>query len=195
MPDRASTTARQATPAALHGGFASPAMLVRPGGAGLASACEQAALGAFASGRPGSAPDLCTVQRTWTFPGSAEQVRHTRRALAAVLAGCPAADDIVLCLSELATNAVRHSASALPGGSFCVTADVIEGAGVHLDVTDNGGPWRPGDRDGDGRTHGLGIVRALAVSMSINGDQEAGWTVCAWFGWHSSPSQSDQAIL
>jgi anti-sigma regulatory factor (Ser/Thr protein kinase) len=195
MPDRASITARHATPTASHGGFASPAMLVGPGGAGLASACEQAALGAFASGRPGAAPDLGTVQHAWTFPGSADQVRHARRALAEVLADCPAADDIVLCLSELATNAARHSASAKSGGSFSVTADVIEGAGVHLDVTDHGGPWRPGDGDGDGRTHGLGIVRALAVSMSINGDPEAGWTVCTWFGWHPNPSQPDQAIL
>ena len=193
MPDRASITARHATPEVLHSGLASPAALARPAWAGLASACEQAALGGFASGGPGPAPELGTIQRTWTFPGRADQVCHARRALAEVLADCPAADDIVLCLSELATNSVRHSASARPGGTFRISADVVEGAGVHLDVTDDGGPWRPGG-DGDGRTHGLGIVRALAVSMSINGDQEAGWTVCTWFGWHPNPSQPDQAI-
>jgi anti-sigma regulatory factor (Ser/Thr protein kinase) len=192
MPDRASITALHATPEALRSGFAIPAALARQVGAGLASACEQAALGAFDSGRAGPAPDLSTVQRTWTFPGRADQVRHARRALAEVLAGCPAADDIVLCLSELATNAARHSASARPGGTFCVTADVVEGAGVHLDVTDDGGPWRPGS-DGDGRMHGLGIVRALAVSLSINGGPATGWTVCTWFGWHPHDSRPDQA--
>jgi anti-sigma regulatory factor (Ser/Thr protein kinase) len=191
MPDRASITARHATPAALDSGFPGPA-LARQVGAGLASACEQAALGEFGSGRLGPAPELGTVQRSWTFPGAADQVRHARRALAGVLAGCPAADDIVLCLSELATNAARHSASAGPGGIFRVAADVIEGAGVHLDVTDEGGPWRPGS-DGDGRMHGLGIVRALAVSVSINGGAAAGWTVCTWFAWYPDASQPDQA--
>jgi serine/threonine-protein kinase RsbW len=190
MPDRASIIARHATPAVPHNAFASPAALARQAGAGLASACEQAALGAFGSGRPGSASDLGAVQRCWTFPGSADQVRHARRALAAVLTDCPAADDIVLCLSELATNAARHSASAEPGGIFLVTADVIEGAGVHLDVADNGGPWRPGS-DGDGRMHGLGIVRELAVSVSVNGDAAAGWTVCTWFAWHPYPGPTN----
>jgi hypothetical protein len=68
---------------------------------------------------------------------------------------------------------MRHSASARPGGTLSVTADVIEDAGAHLDVTDDGGPWRPGS-DGDGRMHGLGIVRALVVSLSVNGGAAAG---------------------
>jgi anti-sigma regulatory factor (Ser/Thr protein kinase) len=132
-------------------------------------------------------PETGIARGTWTFPGRPDQVRHARRALTALLADCPAADDIVVCLSELATNAVRHSASARAGGTFRVTAEVTEGAGVHLAVTDNGGAWRH-DGDSDGRAHGLGIVGALAASVSISGGPAAGWTVCAWFAWHPADS-------
>jgi anti-sigma regulatory factor (Ser/Thr protein kinase) len=48
---------------------------------------------------------------TGTYPGRAEQVHHVRRAVAKHLAGCPAADDTVLIASELASNAIVHSAS------------------------------------------------------------------------------------
>lgn len=95
---------------------------------------------------------------------------------------CPAADDIVLCLSELATNAVRHSASARPGGTFTVHAQIIDGAGVFLEVTDNGGPWQPAEDDG--LMHGLGIARSLAASLSIGGGAASGWVVSAWFSWN-----------
>ena len=46
-----------------------------------------------------------------TYPGRADQVHHVRRAVARHLAGCPAADDAVLIASELAANAIVHSAS------------------------------------------------------------------------------------
>jgi hypothetical protein len=52
---------------------------------------------------------------TWyqrTFHGRADQVGQVRREIAAHLHGCPAAADAVLIASELAGNAVTHSASA-----------------------------------------------------------------------------------
>ena len=51
------------------------------------------------------------------FPAVPAQIREARRFLAGVLAGCPAADDATLCLSELAGNATVHSHSRRPGGS------------------------------------------------------------------------------
>jgi hypothetical protein len=42
-----------------------------------------------------------------TYPGRAGHVRDARRFLAAALDGCAVADDAILCLSELAANAVR----------------------------------------------------------------------------------------
>jgi len=44
----------------------------------------------------------------------------------------------VLCLSELAANAVRHSASRHPGGTFTVSARIHPGSHVHIEVTDSG---------------------------------------------------------
>jgi len=41
-----------------------------------------------------------------TFHGRADQVRQVRREIAAHLARCPAAEDVVLAASELAANAI-----------------------------------------------------------------------------------------
>ena len=60
-----------------------------------------------------------TPGQTWTrvFPAHVDQIRHARKVLALALEGCPAADDIVLCISELATNSVLHSDSSKIGDS------------------------------------------------------------------------------
>ena len=95
------------------------------------------------------------------FAGDAGQVRAARRFLADVLDGCPAAGDAVLCVSELATNAVLHSRSGRPGGGFTVRATRQVGS-VRVEVTDEGGPWGH-ERDGDGQSgRGLLIVGELA---------------------------------
>src|SRR5689334_3413026 len=52
-----------------------------------------------------------TVRFTGTYAGRADQVRHARRAVARYLTGCPVADDAVLIVSELASNAVMCSTS------------------------------------------------------------------------------------
>jgi len=57
-----------------------------------------------------------------------------------VLAGCPAADDVILCASELATNSVLHSCSGLPGGTFTLRVTISQGF-VRINVEDDGGPW------------------------------------------------------
>src|SRR5579862_6274698 len=96
-----------------------------------------------------------------TYPGTADQVRQVRKDLAPVVDGCPLADDLTLLASELATNAVVHSKSGQPGGTFTVRAEVRPGDYAWLEVEDQGGPWvhrKPGDEDG----RGLAIVTALA---------------------------------
>jgi anti-sigma regulatory factor (Ser/Thr protein kinase) len=111
------------------------------------------------------------------FPGEAGQVREARRFLAGVLDGAPAADDALLCASELATNAVLHSRSARPGGRFAVRAAVRAGS-VRVEVEDEGGPWRP-DAGADGQSgRGLLIVGQLASRWGRD-DAGAGRTV--WF--------------
>ncbi|MGH3221593.1 MAG: ATP-binding protein [Streptosporangiaceae bacterium] len=90
------------------------------------------------------------------FPGCADQLHHVRRAAATYLAGCPAVSDAILVLSELAANAVVHSASK--GRFFTVRVEVFPGY-VWVETEDLGGPWR--GRHPDGRPHGLNLVEAL----------------------------------
>ena len=131
--------------------------------------------------------------RAWTqeFPARPEQVGQARKFLAAALGGCPVADDAVLCLSELASNSVLHSASSRPGGAFTVRVQVRHGDYVRIEVRDEGGSWdeRP---CADGRAHGLAIVRALAAGSGTDGDALAGWFAWARFDWpgRTAPSKT-----
>ena len=116
---------------------------------------------------------------TWArdFPGTPEQAGKARRFLAAVLDNRPAADDAILCLSELASNACLHSRSRRPGGRFTVRA-TLNAKDLRVEVRDDGGPWVwPGQPDEHGR--GLLIVASLARAWGRAGDSERGWTV--WF--------------
>lgn len=62
-------------------------------------------LGAVRLGRAKSACETAGWQ-VRVFPGSAEQVARAREFLAGVLDGWQASEDAILCLSELASNAV-----------------------------------------------------------------------------------------
>ena len=93
---------------------------------------------------------------TGTYPGRLDQVRLVRRAIAAHLAGSPAADDAVLIASELASNAILHSVSR--GDSFVIRAELYPDY-VWIEVQDLGGPWR--SKPSGGRPHGLDVIEAL----------------------------------
>ena len=104
---------------------------------------------------------------TWArdFPGAPEQAGKARRFLAAVLDSSPAADDAILCLSELASNACLHSRSGRPGGRFTVRA-ALNARDLRVEVRDDGGPWvwparraRPGVTDRRVAGPGLGPGR------------------------------------
>jgi hypothetical protein len=58
-----------------------------------------------------------------TYHGRPDQVSRVRAAVAWHLGDCPAADDAVLIVSELAGNAVLHSASA--GDFFTVRCELF----------------------------------------------------------------------
>lgn len=128
----------------------------------------------MAANLPAAAAPAVTAR---VFTGDAGQVREARRFLAGALDGCPAADDALLCVSELATNAVLHSRSGWPGGRFTVCARLREGS-LRVAVADEGGPWRQ-RREGDGQSgRGLLIVRELASRW---GREEAGPGRTVWF--------------
>ena len=87
----------------------------------------------------------------------------------------------MLCVSELATNAVLHSASRNPGGTFTVRTSVFDDH-VLIEVEDNGGTWdeRP---HRDSRSHGLDIVRELAADCGKDGSPLTGWVAWARLQW------------
>jgi serine/threonine-protein kinase RsbW len=112
-----------------------------------------------------------------TFPAAAVQIGQARRFLAAILADLPAADDAVLCLSELATNASVHSRSR-DGGHFTIRVE-LHGERLRVAVRDQGGAWAQPTAADDRHGRGLVIVSNLATSWGRDGHPAVGWTV--WF--------------
>jgi serine/threonine-protein kinase RsbW len=112
-----------------------------------------------------------------TFPAAAAQIGEARRFLAGILDDLPAADDAVLCLSELATNATVHSRSR-DGGHFTVLVERHDQR-LRVAVRDQGGPWSQPAAPDDHHGRGLLIVSSIATTWGRDGHPAAGWTV--WF--------------
>jgi serine/threonine-protein kinase RsbW len=127
-----------------------------------------------------AARSATTPQLTWSriFPATPEQVREARQFLSAILGDRAAADDAVLCLSELVTNASAHSNSAKPGGHFTVRAQLHDDL-LRVEVLDGGGPWTWPTYPDEQHGRGLLIVASLARAWGRDGDAAAGWLV--WF--------------
>lgn len=96
------------------------------------------------------------------FSGVPEQIREARGQVRKFLEGCPATDDVVLIVSELATNATIHSLSK--NGVFTVRVKRYDTC-VYLEIEDAGGPWISAPRED--RPHGLDIVSTLARTWGI----------------------------
>ena len=129
----------------------------------------------------------CLHLYTVSYPGRADQVRYVRRDLEKLLADCPGADDIILCASELAANAARHSYSRRPGGTFTLHVEVSWGDHVRIAVEDNGGAWleqapaRTAAGDSSS-SPGLAAERGIAAPRD-----RADRTVWALFEWPDKP--------
>ncbi len=126
----------------------------------------------------------CVHLYATSYPGRVDQIRRMRRELTALLEDCPAADEIVLCASELAANAVWHSRSRRPGGTFTLQVEVSRGDYVRIAIDDDGGPWAEADCGLD-RGRGLVIVAALTADWGVAAGP-AGRSVWAWFDWPAS---------
>ena len=135
--------------------------------------------------RPTASEALALRTSEVTYPGAAKHIRAVRADLRPLLADCPMADDVILCASELAANATRHSNSRLPGGAFTVRVVISPCDHVRIEVEDNGGPWTPATRDA-ARHHGLDIICIITNEWGIDGD-DAARTAWARFDW---PNQS-----
>ncbi len=116
------------------------------------------------------------------FRARPDQIREARKFISAVLVGAPVTDDALLCVSELASNAIVHSNSGRPGGTFTVRVAVFDGYCAYIQVQDDGGRWRQAVPDGDG-PHGLGLVCAVAADYGRDGGPLTGWVVWARLDW------------
>jgi anti-sigma regulatory factor (Ser/Thr protein kinase) len=126
-------------------------------------------------------PPAGTVTFSCAYPARPEQLRLVREDLRGLLAGCPAASDVILCASELAANAATHSGSSRPGGTMMVRSEIHRGQYVQIEVDDDGGPWADPVADPD-RPHGLDIIAAFSTAWGIAGTP-AGRTVWARLRW------------
>jgi serine/threonine-protein kinase RsbW len=112
------------------------------------------------------------------FPAVPTQVREARQFLSAILDGRSAADDAILCLSELVTNATVHSRSRDPGGHFRVRVQ-LHGRHLRVEVSDQGGRWAQPANNNERNGRGLLIVDQLTRAWGRTGNDRAGWTL--WF--------------
>lgn len=131
-----------------------------------------------------------------SFPGQADQVGKARRFIRDVLGpDWPRLDDVLVLASEIASNAVRHTASG-DGGVFEMSVALFAAAETaRVAVTDQGGASEPviahrGDT-GAGLAalpaggRGLRLVDVLADRWGYRGD-ELGRTV--WFEIVAKPA-------
>jgi two-component sensor histidine kinase len=123
------------------------------------------------------APEAIAFERA--YPGRADQPHEVRTDLAEIAGPCPIADELELLTSELAANAVSHSRSGHPGGTFTVRATLYPGDYAWVEVIDQGGPWAADDDDVE-HGRGLAVVAAIAGdgNWGIEGDTSAR---VAWF--------------
>jgi Histidine kinase-like ATPase domain/AefR-like transcriptional repressor, C-terminal domain len=82
--------------------------------------------------------------RPWarTYRGTPASVPEARRFVGELLAGCPARETLMTCVSELCANAITHTASGR-GGVFTVEVDCPRNGVARVAVTDDGGPSVP----------------------------------------------------
>ncbi|MFJ5210707.1 ATP-binding protein [Streptomyces nigra] len=103
------------------------------------------------------------------FPGVADEVAHARHFVAALLDGYDPVDDAVLIVSELATNAVRHSLSGAAGGWFLVIVCFGDDR-VRIEVVDQGSEHVPHLCDVTGQEEsgrGLLLIAACAKDWGV----------------------------
>ena len=116
-----------------------------------------------------------------SFPGLAEHLTEVRQFTEMVLGDAPGAELVVLAASELAGNAIVHTASGAPGGQFVVhLAAFADGWQVRVD--DEGSATEPRvvvdaideDADWDSESgRGMAMVASVSRKWGVIGDRTA----------------------
>lgn len=130
--------------------------------------------------------DPARVRYQQVFPGTERQIRELRGWLADRLPDCGTRDDIITIAAELATNAIKHTASGRQGW---FTVEVSwHAAAVRIAVADQGassGPRLTGDLDPLAESgRGLQVVRGLSADAGVSGDRDGRvvWAELPWPG-------------
>src|SRR6266516_747070 len=132
---------------------------------------------------------LITRPRRRTFPGRAEQIARARDFTRRALGACPVLDEAVLLVSELTTNALKHTAADGAGG-FQVT--VYQGeAALLIAVKDDGSNKIPLPSPADALAEdgrGLTLVELIASRWGHCSDQHGRtiWFELRWNGLNRS---------
>ncbi len=131
-----------------------------------------------------------------SFPGRPDQVAVARDFIRRTLGSVPVADEAVLLVSELATNALQHTATGA-GGTFDVTVVVRDGSAL-IAVTDNGAERKPlavsvGPEAEAGR--GLDLVDIIADRWGHSGGRHGRtvWFELCWRAERPTPPTKPRA--
>lgn len=119
-----------------------------------------------------------------TFRGSPASVSEARKFVSEQLAGCPARETLMICVSELCANAIRHTASGR-GGTFIVEVARPRDGVARVAVTDDGGSSAPAVRTAHPLAEGGRGLALVAACTTRWGYAEAypGRTVWAEATW------------
>jgi anti-sigma regulatory factor (Ser/Thr protein kinase) len=125
--------------------------------------------------QPQSRPDAHAAHR-WhrIFPGRPEQLRHARRFVRAAIEAHPRMDDAVLLASELAANAIQHTATS-HNGTFEIIICALPGS-IRIAVIDAGSPFIAAPVPASSLStagRGLALIQALAQQWGYHGNQHS----------------------
>ncbi|MDA0563223.1 ATP-binding protein [Streptomonospora sp. S1-112] len=130
------------------------------------------------------------------FPGLASQIQYARRFVERMVAPSPETTTATLLTSELATNAITHSSSGLPGGKFEVSVHLAPGW-ARVEVRDLGSPEQPRAQhrdpyDTSEHGRGLDLVEALAAKWGTE-PRSDGLGRLVWFELVWDPREAGAA--
>lgn len=120
-----------------------------------------------------------TADLSATLPGTPAAVAIARQLAREALTSCPRADDLVLAVSELASNAVIHSASG-QGGTFAIRVRTAP-RWARVEVSDPGPAVNrpPIARNGWGLAIAANVTDRTSATIKPDGSRVA-WAEATW---------------
>lgn len=113
-----------------------------------------------------------------TFPGDPGQVRTARHWIEGILPDSEPRDSAAVIANELCANAIQHTASGTPGGTFTLDVSWWPVPGfVRVAAGDQGGPSKPRvvwNADGE-TSRGLRLIHGLSARWGVTGNSDGRW--------------------